>query len=45
MSADLRGRIVYGIPAAAFAIFIVIAGEWWFAAGAILLGLVCLHEL
>ena len=45
MSADLRGRIVAGVPAAAFAIFIVVAGEWWFAAGAIVLGLVCLHEL
>ena len=33
------------IPAAAFAIFIIVAGGWIFAAGALLLGLVCLHEL
>lgn len=45
MSADLRGRIVAGVPAAAFALFIVVQGEWWFAAGAIVLGLICLHEL
>ena len=45
MSPDLRGRILAGLPAAAFALFIVLEGEWWFAAGAIALGLVCLHEL
>ena len=45
MSADLRGRIVAGVPAVIFAIFIVIQGGWWFAAGALLLGLACLHEL
>lgn len=45
MSADLRGRIVAGVPAVVFAIFIVVQGGWWFAAGALLLGLVCLHEL
>jgi phosphatidate cytidylyltransferase len=45
MSADLRGRIVAGVPAVVFAIFIVIQGGWWFAAGALLLGLACLHEL
>jgi hypothetical protein len=28
-----------------FAIFIVLQGGWWFAAGALLLGLACLHEL
>jgi phosphatidate cytidylyltransferase len=44
-TSDLGGRIVYGIPAAIFAIFIVTQGGWWFAAGAIALGLVCLHEL
>jgi phosphatidate cytidylyltransferase len=42
---DLRGRVVAAIPAAAFAIFIVVQGGWWFAAGATALGLVCLHEL
>jgi phosphatidate cytidylyltransferase len=45
MSSDLGGRVAAGIPAAIFAIFIVYQGEWWFAAGAIALGLICLHEL
>jgi phosphatidate cytidylyltransferase len=45
VSADLRGRIVAGVPAVLFAIFIVVQGGWWFAAGALLLGLACLHEL
>ena len=44
-TSDLGSRILYGIPAAAFAIFIVYQGEWWFAAGAIVLGLICMHEL
>ena len=44
-TSDLGARITAGIPAAAFAIFIVAAGEWWFAAGAALLGIICLHEL
>jgi phosphatidate cytidylyltransferase len=42
---DLGARIAVAIPAAAFAIFIVVQGGWWFAAGAALLGLACLHEL
>ena len=42
---DLGGRIAAAIPAAAFAVFIVVQGGWWFAAGATLLGLICLHEL
>jgi phosphatidate cytidylyltransferase len=42
---DLGARIAVAIPAIAFAIFIVVQGSWWFAAGAILLGLACLHEL
>jgi phosphatidate cytidylyltransferase len=42
---DLGARIVAGVPAAIFAIVIVVAGGPVFAAGAALLGLVCLHEL
>jgi phosphatidate cytidylyltransferase len=42
---DLGGRIAYGFPAALFALFIVVQGGWWFAGGAIALGLICLHEL
>ena len=44
-TSDLGGRIAYGLPAAVFALFIVLQGGWWFAAGAIALGLVCMHEL
>ena len=42
---DLGARIAAAIPAIAFAIFIVVQGGWWFVAGAVLLGLACLHEL
>ena len=42
---DLGLRILAAVPAVAFAIFIIVAGGWIFAAGALLLGLVCLHEL
>jgi len=42
---DLGLRILAAIPAVAFAIFIIVMGGWVFAAGAVLLGLVCLHEL
>ena len=42
---DLGPRIAAAIPAGIFAIFIVVQGGWWFAAGATLLGLICLHEL
>ena len=42
---DLGARVAAAIPAVVFAIFIVVQGGWWFAAGAALLGLVCLHEL
>jgi phosphatidate cytidylyltransferase len=42
---DLGARVAAGVPAAIFAIFIVVQGGGWFAAGAIALGLVCLHEL
>ena len=42
---DLGPRIVWALPAIAFALFIVISGGWIFAIGALALGLVCLHEL
>jgi phosphatidate cytidylyltransferase len=42
---DLSLRILAAIPAIAYAIFIIVAGGWIFAAGILLLGLVCLHEL
>jgi phosphatidate cytidylyltransferase len=42
---DLGPRVLAAIPAGLFAIFIVVQGGWWFAAGAIVLGLICLHEL
>ena len=42
---DLGPRIAAAIPAIIFAVFIVVQGGWWFAAGAIVLGLACLHEL
>ncbi|HEV2814347.1 MAG TPA: phosphatidate cytidylyltransferase, partial [Solirubrobacteraceae bacterium] len=44
-TSDLGARVAAGIPAVIFAIFIVASGGWIFAAGAILLGLICLHEL
>jgi phosphatidate cytidylyltransferase len=42
---DLAARVAVAVPAIAFALFIVAAGGWIFAAGVGLLGLVCLHEL
>jgi phosphatidate cytidylyltransferase len=42
---DLGGRVAAAIPAIAFAVFIVVQGGWWFAVGAVLLGLACMHEL
>jgi phosphatidate cytidylyltransferase len=42
---DLGSRIVFGVPALAFAIAIVVAGGGWFAAGVGLLGIICMHEL
>lgn len=42
---DLGARVAAAIPAIVFAVFIVVQGGWWFAAGAGLLGLACLHEL
>lgn len=45
MGGDLGQRILFAIPAAAYAIFIVAYGEWVFPLGLLLIGLVCLHEL
>jgi phosphatidate cytidylyltransferase len=42
---DLGQRILAAIPASGFAVGIIVLGGWWFAAGAGLLGLICLHEL
>jgi phosphatidate cytidylyltransferase len=42
---DLGLRIIAAVPAIAYAIFIIVAGGWIFAAGVLVLGLVCLHEL
>jgi phosphatidate cytidylyltransferase len=44
-ASDLGARIWVAIPAVAFAIFIVAAGGAVFAAGALLLGFICIHEL
>ena len=45
MSSDLRARILVAIPAAAFAIFIVVSGGEVFAGGLILLAVIALNEL
>jgi phosphatidate cytidylyltransferase len=42
---DLLRRVLVAIPWIAFAIFIVAAGGWIFAVGALVLGVICLHEL
>ncbi|MGH2946229.1 MAG: phosphatidate cytidylyltransferase [Solirubrobacteraceae bacterium] len=42
---DLGRRILVAIPAIAYAIFIIASGGWIFAAGILVLGVVCLHEL
>ncbi|HEY3189496.1 MAG TPA: phosphatidate cytidylyltransferase [Solirubrobacteraceae bacterium] len=43
-SSDLAARVLAAIPAIAFAVAIVVAGEWVFTAALIVLGWVCLHE-
>jgi phosphatidate cytidylyltransferase len=42
---DLWRRVIVAVPAIAYAIAIIVAGGWIFAAGILLLGFVCLHEL
>jgi phosphatidate cytidylyltransferase len=44
-ASDLLPRVAVALPAIAFAIAITYAGGWVFAAGALVLGIVCLHEL
>ncbi|MGZ8648303.1 MAG: phosphatidate cytidylyltransferase [Solirubrobacteraceae bacterium] len=41
---DLARRVLVAIPAIAYAIAIIVAGGWIFAAGILVLGFVCLHE-
>jgi len=43
-ASDLGARVWVAIPAIAFAIAIVVGGGLWFAAGTVVLGIVCLHE-
>ena len=42
---DLGLRVIVALPAVAYAIFIIVAGGWIFAAGVLVLGVICLHEL
>jgi phosphatidate cytidylyltransferase len=42
---DLGRRILFAVPAVAFAIFIIYEGGWIFAAGIALLGVIAVHEL
>lgn len=44
-SSDTGSRVLYAVPAIAFALFIVISGGLVFALGLIVLGVVALHEL
>lgn len=43
-NSDLGARIAVAVPALAFALAIVIAGGWWFTAGAAALAIICAHE-
>jgi phosphatidate cytidylyltransferase len=45
MGGDLGRRLLVAVPAVAYALFIIVAGGWIFAAGIFLLGIICLHEL
>lgn len=42
---DLGGRLAAALPAIGFAILIVALGGWFWVAGLVLLGWICLHEL
>jgi phosphatidate cytidylyltransferase len=44
-ASDFSARFWVAIPAIAYGLFIIIAGGAVFAAGVVLLGLICLHEL
>jgi phosphatidate cytidylyltransferase len=45
MGGDLARRILFAVPAVAFAAFIIYEGGWIFAAGIGLLGVIAVHEL
>src|SRR5919202_999338 len=45
MGGELGRRLLVAAPAVAYALFIIIAGGWVFAAGILLMGLICMHEL
>jgi phosphatidate cytidylyltransferase len=42
---ELLRRVLIAVPAIVYALVIIYAGGWVFAAGVVVLGLVCLHEL
>jgi phosphatidate cytidylyltransferase len=44
-ASDLGARVWIAVPAAVYAIAIIVAGDWIFALGVLALGIVCLHEL
>ncbi len=44
-ASDLGARVWVAVPAAAYALAIISLGGSWFAAGVLLLGFVCIHEL
>jgi phosphatidate cytidylyltransferase len=44
-ASDLSARVWVAVPAIAYAIAIIALGGPWFAAGILVLGFVCLHEL
>jgi phosphatidate cytidylyltransferase len=44
-ASDLGARVWIAVPAAVYAIAIIVAGDWIFALGILALGIVCLHEL
>jgi phosphatidate cytidylyltransferase len=45
MGGDLVRRILFAVPAVAFAAFIIYEGDWIFAAGIAILGVIAVHEL
>jgi phosphatidate cytidylyltransferase len=44
-ASDLGARVWIAVPAAVYAIGIIVAGGWIFALGIMVLGIACLHEL
>jgi hypothetical protein len=43
-NSDLGARVLVAIPALILALLLVIAGGWWFTAGAAGLAIICAHE-